>query len=162
MQKSEVKSTPKKFLPVVVAVSILIIVSIVSFLTATNWVFLTTKEAVQFPGTTITPGSSMTTQPSGIQCKLTNYSIRPVYYGTRFSVEKWVEDRWEEVPAPENLRFNLGISVVMPFSSADEFYPTSLFTETSGSGVYRIVLNTWAGDSRQAKQHALYCKFTVY
>lgn len=160
MKKTEAKRNPKIILPIAAAVSILIIVSIVSFFTATNWIFLTTKEVVQLPGTTI-PGSSMTTQPAGIKCKFTNYSIRPIYYGARFSVEKWVEDRWEEVPAAENLRFTLGISVVMPFTSEDEFYPTSLFTETSGSGGYRIVQDVWVGDSKNAKEHALYCKFTV-
>jgi hypothetical protein len=152
---------PKIFLPIAVVVSILIVLCVVSFFTATNWVFLTTKEAVLSRGTAITPGPAITANPTGVKCKLTNYSIRPVYYGARFSIEKWVEDRWEEVPAPEDLRFTLGISVVRPFSSVELFYPASLFTESSGDGVYRIVQNIWVGDSQNAKKYALFCKFTV-
>jgi hypothetical protein len=151
----------KKFLPIVLAVSILIVLGIVSFFTATNWVFLTAKEPVLSTGTATTPGSGITTDPAGIKCKLTNYAIRPVYYGARFSVEKWVEDRWEEMPAPEGLRFSLGISVVWPFSSVELFYPASLFTESSGDGLYRVVLNVWVGYPQNAKEHPLYCEFTV-
>jgi hypothetical protein len=152
---------PKIFLPIGLTAFILIVLCIVSFFTATNWVFLTTKEPEPSVGTTITPESAVTKNLAGIKCKLTNYSIRPVYYEARFSIEKWVEDRWEEVPTPEDLRFSLGIEIVRPFSSVELFYPTSLFTESSGDGEYRIVQNVWVGDSQNAKKHALYCKFTV-
>jgi hypothetical protein len=152
---------PKKFLPIAVAFLILIVLGIVSFFTATNWVFLTTNEPVLSQAIAPTPGSALATDPAGIKCKLTNYSIRPVYYGARFSVEKWVEDRWEEVPTPEGLRFTLGIAVVRPFSSVELFYPASLFSESSGDGLYRIMQDVWVGDSRNARKHALYCQFTV-
>ena len=106
----------KTFLSIALVVILLIVSGCVSFFTATNWVFLTTKNPVQSPGTATPPASVMTMEPEGITCKLTNYSIRPVYYGALFSIEKWVEDRWEELPVPEDLRFHLGISVVKPFS----------------------------------------------
>jgi hypothetical protein len=152
---------PKKFIPIALAASILMVLGIISFFTATNWVFLTAKEPVMSPGTAITPGSAIITDPAGIKCKLTNYAIRPVYYGARFSVEKWVEDRWEEMPAPEGLRFDLGISIVRAFSSIELFYPASLFTGSSGDGLYRIRQNVWAGDAKNAAEHPLYCEFTV-
>jgi hypothetical protein len=151
----------KKFLPIVVVASILIVLGIISFFTATNWVFLTAKEPFMSTGTTMTPGSAIATDPAGIKCKLTNYAIRPVYYGVRFSVEKWVEDRWEEMPWPEGLHFSLGISVVWPFSPVELFYPASLFTASSGDGLYRIIQNIWVGDAKNATEHALYCEFTV-
>jgi hypothetical protein len=152
---------PKIFLAISGALFILIVLGMVSFFTATNRVSLTAKEAAPAEESAFATGSAITTEPTGIQCNLANYSIRPVYYGARFSVEKWVEDRWEEVPAPEDLRFTLGILVVKPFSSTELFYPASLFTETTGGGAYRIVQDVWMGDSRTAKRHELYCEFTA-
>ena len=99
--------------------------------------------------------------PSGVECTLSNYSIRPVYYGHEFSVEKLDQSRWVPVPAPDNLRFELSIAVVQPLSSVKILYPTSLFTEPSGAGSYRIVQTVWTGTPATAKKHALYCEFIV-
>lgn len=151
----------KIFLAISGALFILIVLGTVSFFTATNWVSLTAKEMALSGVTAFTTESVTTAEPTGIKCKLTNYSIRPVYYGAYFSVEKWEGDRWEDVPAPEDLRFTLGILVVKPFSSTELFYPTGLFTGTTGGGAYRIVQEVWVGDSRTAKRHELYCDFTI-
>ncbi len=149
------------FLLIGLTVAVLIVLGIISFFTATNWVSLTIKGPWQPQAATITPESAITTGLPGIKCKLTNYSVRPVDYGTDFSIEKWVEDRWEPVPVPEGFRFALGISVVMPFSSSELIYPTGWFTQSSGDGLYRIVQNVWVGDAKNANKHALYREFSV-
>jgi hypothetical protein len=151
----------KIYLIVALIAFILIVLGTVSFFTATHWACLTTQEAVQSPGITTLPESDVTTEWAGLQCKLANYSIRPVYYGAQFSVEKWVADRWEELPAPEGLRFELGINNLRPFSSVERFYPTGLFTANSGEGLYRIKQNIWVGEHQKANEQALYCQFTL-
>lgn len=147
--------------PIALTAFIMIVLGIISFFTATNWVFLTIKGPWIPLETTVMPKETVCTELEGIICKLTNYSIRPVNYGTIFSIEKWLEDRWETVPVPKGFSFTLDIALIPPFSSIELYYPTGWFTQSSGDGLYRIKQNVWVGGSLNATEHPLYCKFTV-
>ena len=141
-------------LPIAVFVSLLIMLAIASFFTATNWVFLKVNETVPFAEVTVPA------DPDETKCEFSNYSIRPVYYGSRFSVEKWENDGWDALSWPEGLRYDLGISMIRPFSTVERKYPTSLFAENHGAGLYRIVQDVWVGDNQNAARQ-VYCEFTI-
>jgi hypothetical protein len=143
------------------AAAIIIVLGIVFYFIAPNWVSLTIKGPWQPEVMAVTAESANTTGLPGLKCKLTNYSIRQMEYGDEFTIEKRVADRWEPLPVPRGFAFSLTIAKVDPFSSVELFYSTGWFAHNSGDGLYRVVQYVWFGDSRNAPGHPLYCEFTI-
>lgn len=138
-----------KSLAIALAFVIVVSLGIYLFSNAEKRASLTTKQAIIGPGT-----------PT-IECTLRNCSLRPIYYGHDFQVERWVDDRWETVKASQNFRYLLSIAMVWPLSSKSIPYPISLYADFSEDGLYRIVQTVWTGEAKNAIKYPLYCEFTV-
>lgn len=101
------------------------------------------------------------TYPRGVtsvDCTLRNFSFRIISYGDPFVVERYVNGMWVVLnESEERLNFELGLKMLMPFSSVRISFPVSWFSDFDDEGDYRIRIQVSSGKN----DYVLLCPFTV-
>jgi len=102
-----------------------------------------------------------------VVCRMVNPSVKYVYHGSEFHVERWNEATaaWEHYDeSKRDVNFTLPLYILGPFGRDTREYPVWLYSEDFAPGRYRVVKTVRCGGKSatyDGEKMTLTCEFTI-